>query len=100
MKARRGGSNVAVVGRRQRKDADAFVRALAGGLDRIIALPLNEAHTPPCQIAALAEQLGLAASVVDSLSHAMQNAAQLHAPRVLICGSFLLAAEALALESA
>jgi dihydrofolate synthase / folylpolyglutamate synthase len=29
----------------------------------------------------------------------MQNAAQLPAPRVLICGSFLLAAEALAAES-
>jgi hypothetical protein len=29
----------------------------------------------------------------------MQHAAQLSAPRVLICGSFVLAAEALAAES-
>jgi hypothetical protein len=40
------------------------------------------------------------ASTAASLSDAIENAAQLPAPRVLICGSFLLAAEALAAENA
>ena len=49
---------------------------------------------------ALLFKLDKHASVAASLAEAMQNAAQLPAPRVLICGSFLLAAEALALENA
>jgi folylpolyglutamate synthase/dihydropteroate synthase len=51
-------------------------------------------------IVQISEAMGMAASEAPSLTAAMQNAAQLPAPRVLICGSFLLAAEALALESA
>jgi hypothetical protein len=40
------------------------------------------------------------AHAAPSLAAAMQSAAQFPAPRVLICGSFLLAAEALAAENA
>ena len=48
----------------------------------------------------LGDKLGREVATAPSLAAAMQNAAQLPAPRVLICGSFLLAAEALAAESA
>lgn len=100
MKARRGGESTVIVGLRKRKDAAAFVGALARGADRFIAVPLGEDHIGPDHIASLAHQLDKHASVAASLAEAMQNAAQLPAPRVLICGSFLLAAEALALENA
>src|SRR5690606_10607658 len=99
MKARRGGTNVAIVGLRKRKDAAAFIAALAPALDLFIAAPLNEDHVAPDELAALARASGLEAGTAPSLEAAMQNAAQSPAPRVLICGSFLLAAEALALES-
>ena len=85
---------------RARKDADAFVGALAGAVEQIIAVPLAEAHVAPALIVAQAEAMGVTAFTAPSLQAAMQNAAQLPAPRVLICGSFLLAAEALALENA
>lgn len=99
MKARRGGDNTMIVGLRKRKDAAAFIGAIARGADRIIAVPLSEEHIAPHAIASLAHQLDKHASTASSLNEAMQNAAQLTAPRVLICGSFLLAAEALAAEN-
>jgi dihydrofolate synthase / folylpolyglutamate synthase len=100
MKMRRGGSTVAIVGMRARKESDAFVGALAGSVDQIIAVPLSEAHIAPALIEAQAKMMGIDAATAPSLAAAMQNAAQLPAPRVLICGSLLLAAEALAAESA
>lgn len=100
MRARRGGEATAIVGLRKRKDAAAFIGAIARSADRIIAVPLSEDHIAPQQIASLAHRLDKHASTAPSLAAAMQNAAQLPAPRVLICGSFLLAAEALAAESA
>lgn len=100
MKARRGGENTVIVGLRKRKDAAAFVGAIARGADRIIAMPLSDDHVDPDHIASLAHQLDKHASTAPSLAGAMQNAAQLPAPRLLICGSFLLAAEALAAENA
>lgn len=99
MKARRGGETTVIVGLRKRKDAAPFIGAIARGADRIIAVPLSEEHIAPHQIASLAHRLDKHARTAASLSEAMQNAAQLPAPRVLICGSFLLAAEALAAES-
>jgi dihydrofolate synthase/folylpolyglutamate synthase len=99
MKARRGGENTVIIGLRKRKDAAAFIGAISRGADRIIAVPLSEEHIGPDQIAALAHQLDKHAQTAASLSEAMQNAAQLPAPRVLICGSFLLAAETLAAEN-
>lgn len=100
MKMRRGGTNVAIVGLRKRKDALSFVAALAAGAEHIIAVPLAEDHVSVHEMAALGDRLGREVATAPSLAAAMQNAAQLPAPRVLICGSFLLAAEALALESA
>ena len=99
MKARRGGTNVAIVGLRRRKDALTFVSAIAAGAEHIIAVPLTEDHVSVHEMAALGDKLGREVATAPSLAAAMQNAAQLPAPRVLICGSFLLAAEALAAES-
>lgn len=99
MKTRRGGNTVAIIGLRARKDASAFIAALAPSAERVIAVPLSEAHAAPDEIAALALQHVAEAQTAPSLAAAMQIAAQLPAPRVLICGSFVLAAEALAAES-
>lgn len=99
MKMRRGGTNVAIVGLRKRKDALSFIAAIAAGAEHIIAVPLAEDHVSVHEIAALGDKLGREVATAPSLAAAMQNAAQLPAPRVLICGSFLLAAEALAAES-
>lgn len=100
MKRQRGGQNTVILGLRERKDAPAFLAAIAAGADRIIAVPLGAAHVPPEQLSGLANQLGARGYTAPSLAAAMQNATQFPAPRVLICGSFLLAAEALAAESA
>ncbi|MGE0743252.1 MAG: folylpolyglutamate synthase/dihydrofolate synthase family protein [Hyphomonadaceae bacterium] len=101
MKARRGGANIAIVGLRKRKTARTFVAALARFADQIIAVPLSgEDHVSVHEVAKVGYDLGKDVSTAASLAEAMQNAAQSPAPRVLICGSFLLAAEALRLESA
>ena len=100
MKTRRSAPTIAIAGLRARKDAGEFVAALAEGVDQIIAVPLADDHIAPAQLVALAQQHNINATTAPSLAAAMQNAAQLPAPRVLICGSFLLAAEALAAESA
>ena len=98
--AKRPTTTIAIVGMRARKDADAFVSRLAGAVDQLIAVPLAEDHIAPSTLAQIATAKDIAASTAPSLAAAMQNAAQLPAPRVLICGSFLLAAEVLAAESA
>jgi len=99
MKTRRSGMNVAIVGLRARKDASAFIGKLKHGIDALIAVPLSEAHIELARVSQLALDAGLEARTAPSLAAAMQIAAQLPAPRVLICGSFVLAAEALAAES-
>jgi len=100
MKAKRGGANVVIIGLRARKHGFSFVNALAPAADHVIAVPLAEDHVPPYQLTEAARAAGKPAHVEASLRAAMQNAAQFPAPRVLICGSFLLAAEALAAENA
>lgn len=100
MKTRRGGTNVAIVGLRKRKDATLFVAAMARFAQHVIAVPLAEDHVSVNEIAKTGYDLGVEIDAAPSLAAAMQNAARLPAPRVLICGSFLLAAEALAAESA
>ena len=91
---------IAIVGLRARKDADAFIGALASSVDQIIAVPLTEAHVAPATDRGKRGDTGYRRGDRALARAAMQNAAQLPAPRVLICGSFLLAAEALAAESA
>lgn len=93
------GAVIAIVGMRARKDVDAFLSVLGPAVDRIVAAPLSEAHVPPKEIAERARKLGLQASAAPSLRYAMKEAARFPEPLVLICGSFLLAAEALAAES-
>jgi dihydrofolate synthase/folylpolyglutamate synthase len=100
MQRRRAAPVVAIVGLRARKDAEAFVGALTGAVDHVIAAPLAEAHVAPATISAICGAFDVASSSAPSLQTAMQNAAQFPAPRVLICGSFLLAAEALRAEGA
>jgi dihydrofolate synthase / folylpolyglutamate synthase len=80
---------------RARKDARAFLAALAPNVARVIAVPLAEDHVGPETISALAREAGLSADAAPSLHVAMNNAAQSPAPRVVISGSLLLAAEAL-----
>jgi dihydrofolate synthase/folylpolyglutamate synthase len=93
-------TSIAIIGLRARKNGEAFIAALARGVDVVIGVPLAEAHAPPEDIAALARMHGAHGLVAASLADAMKNAALSPAPRVLICGSFLLAAEALAAERA
>ena len=100
MQRRREAPTIAIIGMRARKDADSFIGALAGAVDHVIGVSLSEAHVAPAMIAAICDAFDVASSAAPSLTAAMQNAAQLPAPRVLICGSFLLAAEALAAEIA
>jgi dihydrofolate synthase / folylpolyglutamate synthase len=100
MQRRRAAPTIAIIGMRARKDADAFVGALAGALDRVVGVPLAESHVAPAMISAICDAFNVASSEAPSLQAAMQIAAQSPAPRVLICGSFLLAAEALRLEGA
>ena len=99
MQTRRPAQRIVIVGLRARKDAPAFISALTPALDNLIAVPLSEAHVAPHDLVALAREQGLAAASAASLQHAMEHAAQFPATRALICGSFLLAAEALAAEN-
>jgi dihydrofolate synthase/folylpolyglutamate synthase len=100
MRRRREAPTVAIIGMLTRKDSDRFIDAFAGAVDHIIAVPLSEPHIALALIASQAEALGISATTAPSLAAAMQNAAQFPAPRVLITGSFVLVAEALAAESA
>jgi dihydrofolate synthase/folylpolyglutamate synthase len=100
MRRKREAPTIAIIGMLARKDSDSFIGALAGAVDRIIFAPLPEPHIAPALMAAQAALLGVSAATAPSLEAAMQNAAQSPAPRVLICGSFVIAAEALAAERA
>ena len=100
MQRRRPAHTVAIIGMLARKQSDVVLAALAGAVDRVVLVPLQEPHVAPALLAAQAGALGVAAETASSLPEAMQNAAQSPAPRVLICGSFVIAAEALALENA
>ncbi|MES1200774.1 MAG: folylpolyglutamate synthase/dihydrofolate synthase family protein [Pseudomonadota bacterium] len=79
-----------VVGLRARKDWRGFADVLNGATDFAFAVPLQDGAAP----GELAEALGGRAA--PNLDAAMQNALDLGAERVVICGSFALVAEALA----
>ncbi len=99
MRRRREAPVIIIVGMLARKHADSFIAALARGADHVIATPLQQQHVAPELIAAEATMLGVTASTSLTLEAAMRDAAaRFVAPRVLICGSFVLAAEALRLE--
>jgi folylpolyglutamate synthase/dihydropteroate synthase len=78
-----------------------FISPIAKVVDHVITIKLDdERGMETDELILFAQRAGAAVQTAPSLQAAMQNAAQLPAPRVLICGSFLLAAEALALENA
>ena len=95
MRRRAPRETVLIVGMRARKDAAAFIGALAQSAARLIAVPLREDHIAPDALTTLARTAGMNAAAASSLDDAMKHAAQFPAPRVLIAGSLLLAAEAL-----
>jgi dihydrofolate synthase/folylpolyglutamate synthase len=97
--AQRKAPLVVIFAARPRKNWAMGLKLLAVKAERIIAVPMHEGVAPQA-IADYASSEGTPSFVAPSLAAAMQNAAQLPAPRVLICGSFVLAAEALAAESA
>lgn len=91
---------IVIIGIRARKDAPAFVANIVRAATSVIGVPLSEDHELAERIASFAGEYGADSAFAPSLEAAMQKAALSPAPRVLICGSFLLAAEALGLESA
>jgi dihydrofolate synthase / folylpolyglutamate synthase len=90
---------IVIFAARARKDWAMALKALASAAEHVIAVPIAEG-VAPVVIADFAASEGISASAAPTLAAAMQSAAQFPAPRVLICGSFLLAAEALAAERA
>jgi dihydrofolate synthase/folylpolyglutamate synthase len=96
MNRKRPARTALIVGLRARKDWRAFVESLAPQAAQLIAVPLSEAHAPPEEIAQAARALGVEASTANDLRRALVEARG--AGRILICGSFLLAAEALSAE--
>jgi len=100
MRRRTPRPTIAIIGIRARKDAPAFVANIARAATAVIGVPLSEDHELAERIASFAAEHGADSAFAPSLEAAMQKAALSPAPRVLICGSFLLAAEALKLEGA
>ncbi len=100
MDDKRSAQTIAIIGMLARKEADSFIGALSSAVDRLIFVPLPGPHIAPARMLGIAQAFGLETVTAPSLQAAMQNAAQFPAPRVLICGSFVLAAEALAAENA
>ncbi len=88
---------VLVVGMLANKDAEGVLRLLAPTLSRAIAVP-GEGHDShaPAQLASLAEDFGVAASVAPDLASALELVAG--DAVVLIAGSLYLAGEALHLN--
>jgi dihydrofolate synthase/folylpolyglutamate synthase len=84
-----------IIGMRARKDWRGFIEALAPAVDEMLALALAEECAEPETLAAHARALGLKANAARNVSHALAQALANGARRVLICGSLLLAGEAL-----
>ncbi|MEA1084685.1 folylpolyglutamate synthase/dihydrofolate synthase family protein [Sphingomonas sp. CD22] len=90
---------VLVLGMLANKDARGVLRLLAPAVSRIVAVPVpGHACHAPAMLAALAAELGVAGGVADDLPQALDLAANIDAPVVLIAGSLYLAGEALRLN--
>jgi len=100
MQRRRHAPTILIIGMRARKDAPAFIARIVRAATLVIGVPLSEDHTLAERIASFASEFGADSAFAPSLKAAMQKAALSPAPRILICGSLLLAAEALAAEHA
>ncbi|MES1198841.1 MAG: folylpolyglutamate synthase/dihydrofolate synthase family protein [Pseudomonadota bacterium] len=84
-----------IIGMRARKDWRAFVETLASSAKIVIAVPLGPEGTAPSAIANAARAHGIEAQTSADLPNAMSAALAGGAQRILICGSLLLAGEAL-----
>jgi dihydrofolate synthase / folylpolyglutamate synthase len=91
---------IAIIGMRARKDVEGFIAALAGAVDRVVPLELAGEQEAFLRVMRAGGEHGFECWGEPSLTDAMRYAAQFETPRVLICGSFLLAAEALQCEGA
>lgn len=84
-----------VIGMRARKDWRAFLDALTVRGAIVIALPLDDESADPAELAGYAHTLGADAYTAPNLQNAMSAALSYGAQRIAICGSLLLAGEAL-----
>lgn len=90
----RPGPSAVIIGMRARKDWRGFLAALAEAAPRIITVPIPEDPVDPGALASHARTLGLATESALTLDDALTRSRG--AVRILICGSLLLAGEALA----
>jgi dihydrofolate synthase/folylpolyglutamate synthase len=96
MNAKRKVPLVLILALRARKDWHAFAQMLAPEASRTIALQLNQDFVSADELAGAAgANSETAATLADAINKAARPITGLGAPRVLICGSLLLAAEAL-----
>lgn len=100
MQRRNPRPTILIIGMRARKDAAAFIANIVRAATLVIGVPLEGDHALGERIATFAGEYGADNAFAPSLEAAIQKAALSPAPRVLICGSFLLAAEALRFEQA
>jgi dihydrofolate synthase/folylpolyglutamate synthase len=96
--AKRPAETTIVLGMRARKDAKAFLEELKQTGAALYCVPLSEDGADPVQLAAAAAYLGIEAEASASLQDAITKARNSGASRILICGSLLLAGEALRLN--
>jgi dihydrofolate synthase/folylpolyglutamate synthase len=91
-------TTVAIIAMLRRKKAS-FVSPIAKRVDHVIALKFDSEHgMEPNDILPFAQRAGATIHSANTLSDAIAKAAQFPAPRVLICGSLALVAQALQLE--
>ena len=90
-------TNPSDVALRARKDVEGFVAALAPALQGLIALALTEdGSADPRALVRAAQASGVAARAAPDLDTAPTAALETPAPRILVCGSFALAAQIMA----
>lgn len=95
LQRKRPAKTALIIGMRARKDWRAFVGALAPSAACVIAVPLSDSGAAPDAIADAAREVGARASAANDLPNAIDAALASGAERILICGSVLLASEAL-----